>query len=129
QIEQPLHLRPLRQARQRLEPRWVTPKRRGRDQHVLHHGLIEEKLRNLKGAGDAEPGDRTRQLRGDIAAKKAHAAGLRPEITGRDIEKGGLAGAVGPDNGEILALVDVEVDAIRGDDPAEADLDTFGREQ
>ena len=84
---------------------------------------------NLEGAGDAEPGDRARQLRGDVLAKKAHTARLRPEVARRYIEEGGLAGAVGSDDGEILALVDVEVDSVRGDDSAEADLDAFGGEQ
>ena len=86
-------------------------------------------MRNLEGAGDAELGDGTRQLRGNIVAKKGHAACLRPEVARRYIEEGGLAGAVGSDDGEILALMDVEVDSVRGDDPAEADLDAFGREQ
>ena len=86
-------------------------------------------MRNLEGAGNAELGDGARQMRGDVVAEKVHRAGLRPEVTGRDVEERGLAGAVRSDDGEVLALVDVEVDAVGRDDPAEPDLDAFGREQ
>jgi hypothetical protein len=79
--------------------------------------------------GDAELGDRARQLRGNIVTKKGHAARLRPEVTRRYIEERRLAGPVGSDDGEILALMDVKIDSVGCDDPAEADLDAFGREQ
>ena len=86
-------------------------------------------MRDLEGAGDAELGNRARQMRRDVVAEEADGAGLRPEIAGRDVEERGLAGAVRSDDGEVLALVDVEVDAVGRDHAAEADLDAFGREQ
>ena len=39
-------------------------------------------------------------------------AGLRPQVAGRHVDEGGLAGAVGPDDGEELARHDIEVDAV-----------------
>ena len=86
-------------------------------------------MRNLEGAGNAELGDRTRQMRGNVVAKKGHAASLRPEVSRRYVEKRRLAGAVRSDDGKILTFINVKVYTVRRDNPAEPDLDAFGREQ
>src|SRR6516225_11899943 len=112
EIEQALHLRRLRQTGESPQTRRSSVQRSGRDQHVLHHGLIEKELRNLKGARDAEPGDGAWQLCGDIAAKKTDAARLRPEVTSGDVEERGFAGAVWPDNCEIFALINFKIDSV-----------------
>jgi hypothetical protein len=103
--------------------------RGGGDQHVFHHGLIEEQLRDLEGASNAELGDRARQLRRDVLPQEGDGAALRAQIAGRDVEERGLAGAVRADDGEVLAFENVEIDAVGGDHAPEPDLDIFGGEQ
>jgi hypothetical protein len=71
------------------------PSAGGRDQHILHDGLIEEQLRNLEGAGNAELGDRTRQMRGNVVAKKV-TVGLRPEVSRRMLRNVVLPAPFGP---------------------------------
>ena len=83
--------------------------------------MVEEELRNLERAGDAEARDRPRRVRRDVLAEKAHAAGLRLQVAGRDVEERGLAGAVRADDREVLAVDDIEIDAVGRDDAAEAD--------
>ena len=46
-------------------------------------------------------------------------AGVGDQRAGQALDQGGLAGAVVADDGEHLARVQVEVDAVETDDPAE----------
>src|SRR3712207_7039256 len=47
----------------------------------------------------------------------------RPQVAGRHVDEGGLAGAVRADDGEELARQDVEVDAVRRFDAAEGEAE------
>ena len=96
---------------------------------VLDHRVVQKQLRNLESARDSETGDVARPVRGDFLAEKPHRAGLRLQISGGDIEERGLAGAVRPDDGELLAFEHVEIDAIGGDHAAEADRQSPRLEQ
>ena len=56
-------------------------------------------------------------------------AGARPVNAGDDVEERGLARAVGSDERDHLARLDVERDAIEGDDPTEANAQLAHLEQ
>ena len=68
-----------------------------------------------------QPGDLARRVGRDLLALELHGAGLGPQVAGGDVEKGGLAGAVGADDGELLALDHVDVDVVGRHHAAEAD--------
>ena len=85
--------------------------------------MVEEELRNLERAGDPEPRDRARRVCRDVLAEERHATGLRLQVAGRDVEERGLAGAVRADDREVLAVDDIEIDAVGRDDAAEADVE------
>ena len=57
---------------------------------------------------------------GDVDALEEDAALVRRIDAVDDVEQRGLAGAVGPDDGEQLAAVDLEADAVDGHQAAEA---------
>ena len=50
-------------------------------------------------------------------------AGLTVEQAGNGVQSGGLAGAVGTDQGHDLALIDLKGDALDGVDAAVIDVD------
>ena len=83
--------------------------------------MVEEELRNLERARDPEARDRPRRMCGDVLAEERDATGLRLQVAGRDVEEGGLAGAVRADDREVLAVDDIEIDAVGRDHAAEAD--------
>src|SRR5436853_253199 len=56
---------------------------------------------------------------GDVLAGEADEAGVGPQLAGELRDERRLAGAVGADERQRLALGDVEVDAVGGDQPAE----------
>ena len=53
-----------------------------------------------------------------VVAEHADLAGVRAAVALEDLEQGGLAGAVGAEQGEQLAAADVEVDAVERQDGA-----------
>jgi hypothetical protein len=83
--------------------------------------MVEEELRNLERAGDPQARDRPRRVRRDVLAEERHATGLRLQVAGRDVEERRLPGAVRADDREVLAVDDIEVDAVGRDHAAEAD--------
>ena len=129
EIEQILHVGTLGQIVQRPHQGGAPAVPGRRDQEVLDHRVVQKQLRNLEGTRDSEAGDVARPVRGDFLAEKPHRAGLRLQISGRDIEERGLAGAIRPDDGEFLAFEHVEIDAIGGDHPAKADRQSPRLEQ
>src|SRR4029453_11413750 len=62
-------------------------------------------------------------------AGQRHRPGGGPLKAADGLQQGALAGAVGPDDGEDLALVDPERDAVNGWETAEALLHRVDREQ
>src|SRR5215475_10421331 len=75
----------------------------------------------LERAGDAERCDAVWRDVGDVHAVEGEAPRGRLVYAAHQVEDGGLAGAVGPDDGEDLALVDREAHAVDSLDAAEVD--------
>src|SRR5207249_11763962 len=73
------------------------------DQHVGEDGLAVERHRGLKGSGQAQLADLVRAQALDLTVQQADDAARRGADAGDAVEKGGLAGAVGPDDGIHLA--------------------------
>src|SRR5712692_9088710 len=66
---------------------------------------------------------------GDRGATKQDFAAGRPQLAGQAFEEGALARAVRPDDAAQLDLVQREVDAVDGDDAAEAHGEAAGLEE
>ena len=91
------------------------------DHDVVEHRHVVEQRQVLEGAADAERGARVAALsRGDVAAVGRTAALGRPVAAGDAIHDRGLAGAVGADDREQLAVFDGEADIGQRPDAAEA---------
>jgi hypothetical protein len=88
--------------------------RQRRHHHVFQHGQVEEDLRRLEHAGDAELVDLVRRLAGQRVAVEDHGAAVRLQAADADIEQRRLAGAVRADDRVRFALADVEVDIGEG---------------
>ena len=94
------------------------------DQKVLQHGGVLKQLDVLEGAGDAQPrnlvwcliGQAHRALRPGVVD---HARGGRVDAADQ-VEYRGLASAVGANQGEDLAALDVEADLVDGQHAAKA---------
>ena len=99
------------------------------DHDVLGHGEIGEGLELLEGARDAAAGDAVGPQAGDLAAVEEDAAGVGRLEAGDQVEQRRLAGAVGADDAEDLALVDIEGDVGVGGEAAEALGHAFDVEQ
>src|SRR6185295_7067170 len=99
-----------------------------REAHVLQHAQAREQVGELEGAADAAPG----ALRGgearDVFAEEGDAAGRRRQLPGDEVEVGGLAGAVRPDDRGQRARLESTADAIHRDVTAEADGQVAGFE-
>jgi hypothetical protein len=93
------------------------------EQQVVQDGEVLEQLDVLEGAGDARAGDAVGLLANQLAAEEADGAPLRPVQARQAVEQRGLAGAVGPDDGEQLAGPDLEGDGPQGPDAGEAEVD------
>ena len=76
-------------------------------------------MRDLIRPADAGEAALVRSGAGDIDAVEADFPGVGVEIAGDQIEKRGLAGAVGADDADGLAARDGEIDGIGGLDGAE----------
>src|SRR5207245_6115589 len=98
------------------------------EHEVVDDGHAPEERNVLKGAGHAQGGDAGGREPGELGAVETDGAPLRVKDAADAVEQGGLARAVGTDDGQDLALLDVEADAAHGLDAAErlrdiADLD------
>src|SRR5689334_7187741 len=99
------------------------------DEHVVEHAQVAVDLRDLERARDAEPRDRARRERGDVASVEGDAAGVGLEIAGDHVDEGRLAGAVAADQADALADVDRDGEVGGGDDRAEALVESLGDEK
>src|SRR5207253_755217 len=97
-------------------------------EHVLDDRQRAERADHLEGARDPELGAAEGGEPGDVGAVEADAAGIRRGGPGDEIEERRLAGAVRPEEAEELALLDVEIHAAHGLDPAEALLQALDLE-
>ena len=98
------------------------------DQEIAQHGRILEQFDVLEGAGDAEAGNVVGRLLGDVLILEEDLARGR-RIDPRDqVEDRTLAGAVGADDREDLALLHREADGIDRLQAAEVQGQVFGAE-
>ena len=82
------------------------------DQQIAQHGRVLEQFDVLERAGDAEAGDLVRRLLGDVLVIEEDLA-RRRRVDPRDqVEDRALAGAIGADDREDLALLHGEADRI-----------------
>ena len=79
--------------------------------------------------GDAQLHDAVGVERGDRLPVEEHLAAGRNDEAAQRLDQGGLAGAIGPEHGHHLAVVDVEVDAEEHPDVVVAGLEPPGHEQ
>ena len=86
---------------------------------VLEHGQRREGRGDLEGAAHSSAPDRVGREPGETLALEAHLARVRPELARQHVEQGGLAGAVGTDEGTDLAARHDQVHRGHGLDAAE----------
>ncbi len=107
-------------ARPRERVRRPGVPRQGADADVLEDGHAREGPDDLERPRQAELADRVRRKSDDGPAAEADVAGVRREKAREEIEDGGLAGAVGADEAQHLALGDRQVEPGHGVDASEA---------
>src|SRR5215470_2995528 len=103
-------------ARQRREKAGSEsePRHHGGLQRLEHRELGED-LDELKAPGHAEPGQGHGADAADVSALEAHAAGAGREHAREHVDEGRLAGSIGADDGDELALADRQAHAVEGD--------------
>src|SRR6266851_3773660 len=90
-----------------------------RDAHVLEHREVRKYRRDLERAHEAHAGDARRRRAGDVAPLVEDAARGRLQEVRQQVETGGLAGAIGADQGMNAAAPHLEADALDGDEALE----------
>ncbi len=91
--------------------------------HVLEGAEAAEDARDLEGPAEAAPAEILRSQAAHLLAPHVDLAGVVREVTGDQVEQGGLARAVGADDGSEVAGGHGEVDAVDGLDAAEVLLE------
>ena len=101
------------------------------DQHVLGHRHVIEEALVLERAGDAEAGNDVGGEAGDLPAPviEPNPAGGRRIDAADEVEDRRLAGAVGPDETDDLALVDSQGEIVHGPEAAEVLRQAFSLEK
>ena len=105
-----------------------VPPRLGGDAHVLEHGRAGQDIGDLVRARHALPGDAIRGQPGDVLPVEHDAPARRPEHAGQAVEEGGLAGAVGADDGADLALLHGHRHVVERGEATEPHRETLGAE-
>src|SRR5262249_55314438 len=95
----------------------------GADAHVLEHRELGKDLGDLERARDAERNALVWRQCGDVAAIERNRAGQWREEPADQVEKRGLAGAVGTDDGAQLAFFHAHRYVAHGHQAAEAATD------
>src|SRR6266851_7272515 len=90
-----------------------------RDAHVLEHREVRKYRRDLERAHEAHAGDARRRRAGDVAPLVEDAARGRLQEVRQQVKTGGLAGAIGADQGMNAAAPHLEADALDGDEALE----------
>ena len=98
------------------------------DTHVLQHRQVWKHGGNLERADDAAARDLGRLRVGDVLAVVENVAGGRDEKFRQQVEKRGLAGAIGADQGVNLAPLHLQVDVAHSDKALEFLGQAFGFE-
>ena len=94
--------------------------------HVLDDRHVVEGPGDLERSSDAEPSQLVRHLLGDLGAFELHRSGVGPDHVVDEVERGGLAGTVRPDEGGDRPFLDVEAGIVDGLDAAEIPCSDFG---
>ena len=115
-IEQPLDGR--LQAGDRVQPvarveRAPCP-REHRDRHVLLHRKQGKDVGDLERPGHSAADARARRPPGHVLSREHDVAVARRQLSGEEVDEGGLAGAIGTDDGRDSAFRKGEVDASYG---------------
>ena len=84
----------------------------GADHHVVRHRHAHERTHDLEGAAHAELADLVRLQAEDAAPIEQHVARARRDEAVQQVERRGLARAVGADDAEDHALADAEADVV-----------------
>ena len=100
-------------------PRALAAVQMQAQEHILERGHLLEERGELKRAHEPARGDLMRAEAGDVLAVEDDRPAGRSQKSAQEIEAGRLAGAVRADQADDLALVDGEVDAVDGRQPAE----------
>ena len=87
--------------------------------HVLEDGQLAEGPRDLEGAGDAPVADAVGSQPADLGVLEPDGAGGGDQRARHAVEQRGLAGAIGPDEAEDLALADGEGHGVEGGEAPE----------
>ena len=98
------------------------------DEQVAQHARVVEQLDVLERARDAHAGDLVRRHAGDVAILVEQAPRGRLVEPRDHVEDRRLAGAVGADDGEDLALADLEIDVVDRLEAAEVERETVDLE-
>ena len=95
--------------------------------HVLEHRQPLERPRDLRGSADAAVAAHVGRSLVSVLAAEADGAVVGTQVTGDEVEQRGLAGAVGADDAEGLALGNVEREVLHHLKRAEAlrEVDDF----
>jgi len=101
----------------------------GAHQHIVQHAEIGEDAAVLEGARQAERGQPFGGQAGDVAATQPRRAGVGLVEPGHEVEQRRLAGTVGADDADELALRDVEIDIVDGRQTAEPAREAANLEQ
>src|SRR4030095_10980331 len=83
-----------------------------REIKIVEYREIAEQKRDLIGPPQSAPYALMRRQGGDVLAEEPHGPGGRHEIAGDGVEQGGLAGAIGAEDGAALSGPDREIDAV-----------------
>jgi hypothetical protein len=94
--------------------------REGPDHDILQQGQVRERLQFLEGAPDAEVADPVGPHGEDVLPVEQDPAAVGSRVAGDQVEQRGLAGAVGADDAEDFAFLDLEGDILVGADAAES---------
>ncbi|QND93221.1 hypothetical protein SY91_00578 [Burkholderia cenocepacia] len=89
------------------------------DAHVLQRGQVREHGRDLERADDAAPRDLRGPFVGDVDAVEDDLAGRRRQKFGEEVETGGLARAVRPDQCVDRTAPHTQVDTVHGGEAPE----------
>ena len=87
--------------------------------HVLEHAHARIHVDPLEGAREPRLDDAVRRQPGQLAPLVLDPAPVRPEVPGDEVEEGRLARPVRADDRVLLALLELEVHPVDGDEPPE----------
>src|SRR5690606_39494080 len=84
----------------------------GRSNQVFENGHVSERVGHLIAAADAELATLMCPKMRDVAIVVSDAAGVHPDVSGAQVEQGGVTGTIRPQNAKRLAFADSQVDGV-----------------